>query len=81
MFITVYKDIIFIEGTPKTKTDIKKVDIELLGNGAQLRNLRDVKEKLHHLVKEMVETVYVISNTVKKNDCLHFMMLLFMQMG
>lgn len=81
MFITVYKDIIFIEATPKTKTDIKKVDIELLGNGAQLRNLRDVKEKLHHLVKEMVETVYVISNTVKNNDCLHFIMLPFMQMG
>ena len=52
MFVTVYKDIIFIEGTPKVKKDIKTVDVELMGLGAQLRNLRDVKERLYTLVKE-----------------------------
>lgn len=52
MFITTYKDIAFIEGEPKDKKDLHFVSIELLGFGAQLKSLRDVKERLYLQVKQ-----------------------------
>jgi len=51
MFVTIYKDIVFIEGSPKEKTNIKEIDVELLGFGAQLKSLRDVKERIYLQVK------------------------------
>lgn len=51
MFVSVYKDVIFIEGTHSKAKAIKSTSIELMGIGAQLRNLRDVKERLYHEVK------------------------------
>jgi hypothetical protein len=52
MYVSIYKDVVFIEGTCKDAFEIIRVDIALLGIGAQLRNLRDVKEKLYLLVKQ-----------------------------
>ncbi len=52
MFVTTYKDIVFVEGIHKKAEHIKKVDIEIMGIGAQLRNLKDVKEQLYLKVKE-----------------------------
>lgn len=53
MFVTTYKDILFIEGTHQEAQILGQADIELMGIGAQLRNLRDVKERLYLKVKEL----------------------------
>lgn len=51
MYISVYKDVLFIEGTHKNAEHLSKVKVELMGIGAQLRNLRDVKEQLYLKIK------------------------------
>lgn len=52
MFITTYKDIIFIEGIHKEAKQILTIKSELLGIGAHLRTLRDLKEKMYLEVKQ-----------------------------
>lgn len=52
MYISIYKDVLFIEGTHKNAEHLNKVKVELMGIGAQLRNLRDVKEQLYLKIKE-----------------------------
>lgn len=52
MFVTTYKDVVFVEGTHIKAEQIKKVDIEIMGIGAQLRNLKDVKDHLYLKIKE-----------------------------
>ena len=51
MFISTYKDVVFIEGIHKEAKQLCRIDEELLGIGAHLRSLRDLKEKMYLKVK------------------------------
>ena len=52
MYITVYKDVIFIEGSISKFKPMHKIEVSLKGFSAQLQSLNHVKEKMAENAKE-----------------------------
>lgn len=50
-YITIYQDVVFIEGAGKEATRKRKIKANLSGFGAQLKSLNDVKKNLSNQTK------------------------------
>ena len=57
MYISVYKGVVFIEGTHPEATPIRKIKTSLSGFNTQLKNLNDVKERLIYQVGGDANTI------------------------